>query len=224
MALSKEKAAEIQVVLGIMKKQIVIQPRPTHQPVIIGMVGLTMPNRPFVAERIANLAGAIMVKADDIRLLIRQRNKSRGEGHPSNLEYHEALPKILESLRKWVITKGGDLLVDSDHYEAEKRNQLEKFAQEVGAKVIYIRVVCDQKVIWGRVLGMEFSEGHIFKNAETAIRETVRRLGFHYYFEPNPWGQLILKPDLGFEIFATIDTTDQEGLERNVGLLVEKII
>jgi aminoglycoside phosphotransferase family enzyme/predicted kinase len=123
-----------------------------EKPTIILMTGLMGTGKSVLAERLASLLGAEILRTDVIRkkLLdipsVEHHFEEFGEGiyskEMSERTYGEAL-KMAES----IIKKGGSVIVDASFKKKAKRNNFSSLARKVGADFFIIECTCPEDTI-----------------------------------------------------------------------------
>ncbi len=223
----KEKIAQDKFLANLQ-----IRKRKTKKPVIVAIIGLVGSGKSLVARELAGLIGANIINGDEIRVLLRK------EG-----EKYEGTRKIAENVALEIIKQGGNVVMDSDHIDAKKRASLRAKAQQVGAKLIFIRTYSEDKErpgISGLTLdamigrNMTATPDEFFGEAKTSwqgskqekgavvkLREMVRRLPHHYQWENKGGGRWVLKK-LPFKIFAEINTASDWKTE--IQKIVKKLL
>ncbi len=200
--------------------------RRTKKPVVVAIVGLVGSGKSSVAKELAKKVGATIIEGDAIRICLRKVN-----------ERYEHVAKIGENAALEIIKKGGNVVLDSDLVDPEKRKGLTQIAKKIGVKVIFIRTYADYDMMAGRVISAKYQNriddffggassawkgNEQSKGAVVKLREMWRRTPHHYQWENKVGGQWILKK-LPFRIFAEIDTSEPRKWKQEVARLARKI-
>ncbi|OGF77838.1 hypothetical protein A2W54_03485 [Candidatus Giovannonibacteria bacterium RIFCSPHIGHO2_02_43_13] len=178
--------------------------RKTRHSVIVAAIGLVGSGKSTVAKYLADLIGAVVISGDEIRILLR----NEGVGY-------DKARLIGENVLRAVITAGGSIVLDSDFVDKNKRESLRQIAKKAGAKLYFVRTICDFDVLSQRI--RENDPGEFFNEAETKsasvnhgrdvkFREMLRRLPQHYKWQNISGGKLALRK-FPFVTFETVDTT-----------------
>lgn len=192
---------------------------------IIAMVGLVGSGKSSVARYIAEQIQGIIIRSDEIRVLLRQKELS--------YEYVQDISHevVLEAFRR-----GFSVVVDSDFVQEEKRKifeeEIHKAEISLGldqkVKIKYVRVYAPGDEMIGRMIayvGGDVEGAHIdfYKNtiAEwsgdksfvpkiVAIREMWRRTPHHYDWKPGAGEWMLKKFDfVDVEVDSTKDIVGQ---------------
>mgnify|MGYP001615256538 FL=1 len=187
-----------------------IDKRKTIQPLVVALVGLVGSGKSSVAQKLAPLIGATVIGGDRIRVELRKR------GEP----YKHQVRAITEASARFVIKNGGSVIIDSDHADSNKRENIQEKVDEVGARLVFIRVHSDIDLAIGRIIhnnkklgeffeGASSKESSDYKPAVIKIKEMWRRTPFHYEWNAEKGGAWILKK-LPIEFITDIDTSTTE--------------
>ncbi|MBI4134825.1 MAG: AAA family ATPase [Candidatus Sungbacteria bacterium] len=192
--------------------------RKTKRPVVVAMIGLVGFGKNTVARVLSREIGAVVIEGDAIRVALR-KTKSR----------YEAARRIAEHAAIETIQRGSNVVIDSDFADSVKRREIEKVARGVGARVVFVRVVCHPDIAIGRILSTKFQStpDDFFGGASSAwhgdkrlvgiivkLREMWRRTPHHYTWSRDGGGAWKLKKIP--QVFATIDATDPGQWRREV--------
>ncbi len=218
----KEKRAQASFL-----KSLKIAKRKTKKPIIVALVGLVGSGKSSIARELAKLIDATIIEGDAIRVCLRKAG-----------ERYENTQKIGENAIEEVIKRGGNVILDSDFINAEKRKSAQKISAKFGVKLIFVRTYADYDVMVGRVISAKYRNkpNDFFGGASTKsqgseqsrgvvvkLREMWRRTPNHYRWENKDGGRWILKK-LPFPIFATIDTTDSKKWKSVVKKTARKLL
>lgn len=195
--------------------------RETKNPVIIAMIGLTGSGKGTVARELAKYFPANIISNDDIRIRLRNAGLS-----------YDHVRVIAEQTARSILERGGNVIMDSDFIDAEKRATLLAIAEKYAAKVLFIRTYANRDVVLKRLLTKEYPKEGFFGGAKTdngeyegavvALRELWRRTPRHYDWKEDGGGTWTLKK-LPIELFADIDTTDETTWKAEVAELAKRI-
>ncbi len=201
--------------------------RKTKKPVIIGMVGLVGSGKSSVAKELAKFIGATIIEGDAIRVCLRKAG-----------EQYERAREIGENAVEVIIKKGGNAILDSDFNNAEKRQDINRLAKRIGAKLVFVRIYADYDIMAGRVVAAHYRDrsDDFFGGASTKwqgseqsggavvkLREMWRRTPHHYRWENKGGGKWILKK-LPFPIFAAIDTTEPKKWKAEIAKVGRRLL
>jgi predicted kinase len=195
--------------------------RKTKQQLVIGMVGLVGSGKHEVAQVLARELGAVLLSSDEIRVALRKQKVRY-----TNVRY------MIETLTKEIVSREGNVVIASDHVDAEKRNRLQKIAKDAGIRSYFIRTSLEHDVMLGRILSATYKPTDLFggatsiwkgknKGAVVKLREMWRRTPNHYFWNSEEGGHWVQK-SMSF-IFAEIDTTDIKKWKREVKQVVERL-
>ncbi|MBU1291877.1 AAA family ATPase [Patescibacteria group bacterium] len=208
-------------------KTLEITPRETKNPVVIAIIGLVGSGKTSVVRELAKLLPATIVEGDDIRVQLRKQS-----------ERYEGARKIAENAVLKVIKQGGNVILDSDHIDQKKRASLREKVKQAGAKLIFIRTHANYDVMAGRAIIAEYrpSKDDFFggaglkskwqdsnPGAVVKLREMWRRTPNHYRWENKVGGRWVLKK-LPFNVFVTVDTTDENEWKAEIQKVVKRIL
>lgn len=211
-----------------------IRRRITKKPIIVAMIGLVGSGKSSVAKELAKSIGAIVVESDKIRVQLRKIN-----------ENYNHLQQITENITKQIIKKGGNVILDSDFINLEKRQGLNKISKKVKARLINLHVYCVEKnnkipginfdVMIGRIISGSYKLTDFFGGARSAwlgdkkykgaivkLREMIRRLPQYYQWENKISGRWILKR-LPIRFFVQINTADEKNYKKEIKKIAERL-
>lgn len=166
-----------------------------------------------MAWELAKRIGATVVAGDAVSIELRKRRTS-----------YERTRAIVEKVAVEIVRRGGNVILDSDFIDAEKRASLREKARKAGVRVAFVRVYCDLDVMSQRI--RENDPGEFFNRASTKstvrdhgkdvkFREVMCRLRQHYRRENENGGRLVIK-NPPCAVIADIDTTDTASWKREV--------
>lgn len=198
-------------------------------PIIIALVGLVGSGKSVVAKHLAEVLGATIVCADDIRVELRKQGAS-----------YDRAWLIAENAAIDALRCGCNVIMDSDFIDWRKRASLLVKAREwrgwwsqQGVDLGYVRVYCDVDVVVGRIISSAYinSPDDFFgsassnwvgsaqsRGAAVKLREMWRRTPHHYCWVSDGGGKWVLK-NLPFFIPWTVDTTKGGDLEVGCNIL-----
>ncbi|KKW21876.1 MAG: hypothetical protein UY75_C0024G0003 [Parcubacteria group bacterium GW2011_GWC2_52_8c] len=195
--------------------------RRTARPMVAALVGLVGSGTSTVARRLAREIGGVLISGDAIRVLLRKNHLS-----------YKNVRAIAENIARRVIASGANVVFDSDAVDSAKRQRLEILARQTRARVLYIRLVTDPDVAFGRMISG--TPDQFFVGASTPwraaprergvvvkLRELWRRTPHHYQWNSKQGGRWELKK-LPVKFSATIDTTDTKTWQRQISQLAKR--
>lgn len=184
---------------------------------IIAMIGLVGSGKSTVARELAKKIQATVISNDDIRIYMRKTGAA-----------YEKARKIAEDVASEITEQGGNVILDSDFIDANKRASIREKAKKAGVRLIFVRIYCDFDVAIGRILSAKYEnkpedffggassewQGEN-KGAVVKIRELWRRTPHHYKWVKKGGGEWLLKK-LPFEVIAEIDTTEEKKWKKEI--------
>lgn len=191
---------------------------PSQYPYVIAMVGLVGSGKSTVAREIALLTDAVIVEADQIRVELRKQG--------ADYEYARI---IAENVTILLVTRGYNVLLDSDFINDKKRASLCKKLQTVHAPIVYVRTSCDVDLSIGRTIKASYkaTENDFFggasskwsdedtKGAVVKIRELQRRTPLHYRWRKAGGGTWEMRKLTLFPL-VEINTDDERRWKREL--------
>ncbi len=217
----KEQAAQDAFV-----KKIDIKKRKTEKTIIIALIGLIGSGKSSVAKELANQIGATVIESDNIRIELRKQN-----------ERYERARAIAENVAIEVVKQGGNVILDSDFIDVNKRASLREKARKAGIRLAFVCTYCDIDVTAGRIISTPYHNkvddffggasskwtgNEQLKGAVVKLREMIRRLPLHYRWENKGGGHWSIK-NPPCAVLANIDTTDPNQWKREVEKLAKKL-
>jgi predicted kinase len=213
---------EKKVLEGLVKK-LRVPKRKTDTHCAVGMVGLVGAGVSSVARELARHIGAVVIDADDVRIALRKQKLGYGR-----------VREIVLELVEQVLVQGGNVVIDSDHIDSDKRNKLKKVAKDRGAEVYFVRTVCNPEVMLGRMMTEHHGSASkdLFQASETGwrgkygaavdkLREFWRRTPLHYFWNSEGGGHWVSK-SMSF-VYAETDTTDGKKWKTEVKQVVGRL-
>jgi hypothetical protein len=220
---NKELAAQ-----QVVRAKFPIPERKTKKPVIVALIGLVGSGKSSVAHELASLIGATVIEGDAIRIELRKQSAP-----------YERARAIAENAVLEIVEKGGNVILDSDFIDPNKRASLREKARKAGAAVHFLCVYTeDLDVQFGRVITADFENNvdDFFGGAKTnwsgsaqskgavvKLREMLRRLPQHYRWVNQGGGKWQIK-NPPCVVLADIDTTDPDTWPREVAKCASKLI
>jgi len=204
-----------------------IAKRKTEKPVIVAFIGLIGSGKSSVAKELASQIGATVIEGDDIRIELRKQD-----------ERYERARAIAENVAIEVVKQGGNVILDSDFIDRNKRASLREKARNAGIRLVFVCTYCDIDVTAGRIISAQYrNEIDDFfggasskwtgdeqsKGAVVKLREMTRRLPLHYRWENKGGGQWTIK-NPPCTVLVDIDTTDPVQWKREAKELAEKLL
>jgi hypothetical protein len=217
-------------------KKLMAKRRKTKKPIIIALVGLVGSGKSFIAEKLAGLLGALIIKGDDIRVGLRKIE-----------ERYDKVGQIEENLTRNAIKQNNNVILDADFINQVKRSKLKKYAEKENINLFFIRVYCEAGTnsqpgvnfdeLIGRIITGKFKnkKEDFFggasslwrgdqnkKGAIVKLREMIRRLPQHYEWQNKTGGQWTLKK-LPIKLLAQINTANEKNYKREIKKIANKI-
>ncbi len=198
--------------------------RETQETVVVALVGLVASGKSRAARTIAERIGAAVIEGDAIRVALRKEGESFARAR-----------LVAERVMERALAKGSNAVLDSDHIDPAKRASARAKARRAGAKLVFVRTICDLDVAIGRTLAAEYRDdpddffggasssftGEL-KGSVVKIRELIRRLPHHYRWENRAGGRYVLR-ELPFRLAATLDATDGKSGEIDTHIFAERL-
>lgn len=147
----KERAAQD----AFMSKLDVVKGK-TEKPVVVAFIGLVGSGKSSLAQELAKQIGATVIEGDDIRVELRKQK-----------ERFEKARATAENVAVEVMKQGGNVILDSDFVDANKRASIREKARKVGANFVFVRIHCDIDVMVGRALTAPYSADDFFGGASS---------------------------------------------------------
>jgi predicted kinase len=187
-----------------------INKRKTKKPVVVATVGLIGSGRDLLANDLSKLTGATVVAADEIRVALRKKKQDYGQ-----------IRSISQRAAVSVLRKGGNIILESDFVDSQKRKALEEKVKKFQGRVLYVRTTADRDVMIERLIKTKYNPNRdLFKNTTIAIREMWRRTPHHYRWESKQGGQFVLRK-LRIPFFAEIETDGN--WKKNIRKIAQRI-
>ena len=162
--------------------------RATPYPIVVGMVGLVGDGKSTAAQGLARYLGAVVIEGDAIRTALRRRGMPLARARA-----------LAEAMASHTVARGGNAVMDSDFVDARKRAALVACVEPQGARVVWVRVLCDPDIAMGRIITRgahkEFFTGAPSPwkgenvGAVVKMRERWRRTPLHYRWSKRAGGQ-----------------------------------
>lgn len=183
-------------------------------PVILAMIGITGAGLSAIARELGRRLGWSVMEKNKIRVKLREEE---GGFTPALTD------QIFYSMLGHILGGKGSAILDSDFIAKRKRKRLERFARRLGARVVYLHVVCDRDVMIARMLRAKYNpKTDIFQSAAVAVRDHCRRYPWHYRWSEAGGGTYMLRrPPV--KVFATLDTTDPEKWRKRLRVIVKRL-
>lgn len=191
-----------------------IKRRHTGPPVIVATIGITGAGASTVARELGRMLGWSVVEKNKIRVKLREE----GPGFtPSSTD------RVHDAMLHRVLDAGGNVILDSDFIESEKRRKLERFSRTLGARVVYLHLACDRDVMIQRMLRVNYNpRTDVFKSAAIAVREHCRRYPWHYRWSPAQGGRYVPRRPTA-KMLATLDTTDPAKWKKRLRIIAGRL-
>ncbi len=130
-----------------------------QQKLLIALTGPVGSGKSHIAAILAKKLKAVHVRTDDIRVELRQQDKS-----------YDAAPRIAAKLRDQALKEGKSVIADFDAVLPHRQRELKKIAEKYGAYFFFIRIDTPGEVILRRLKNKRYTKKELFKNAAEAIR------------------------------------------------------
>ncbi|MEK7669214.1 MAG: AAA family ATPase [Patescibacteria group bacterium] len=205
----------------------VIQKRKTDEPVIVAMIGLTGSGKSSVAQEFAKHIGGTVIEGDEIRIELRKQG-----------ERYDRARALAENIALEVVKQGGNVILDSDFIDAEKRASLREKVKKTKVRLVFVCTYTELDVMIGRAIttnyrnsvddffggaSSQWKGGEQSKGAVVKIREMWRRIPHHYRWENKGGGKWVIK-NPPCKVLADIDTTDQTKWKEEVRKCADKLL
>lgn len=204
-----------------------MQERKTNKPVIVAMIGLTGSGKSSVAQEFAKHIGGTIIEGDGVRIELRRQG-----------EQYDRARAIAENIALEVVKQGGNVILDSDFIDPNKRASLREKARKAHIRLVFVCTYADLDVMIGRAIianyrdsvddffgdassqwkGSEQSKGAVVK-----VREMLRRIPHHYRWENKGGGRWTIK-NPPCKVLADIDTTDESKWRQEVAKTAKKLL
>ncbi len=194
-------------------KQLKVFPRITKKPTAIAVVGLVGSGKSTTAKELARLIKAIVLEDGAIRVILGKKRQS-----------YEPSRAIVRQATLYVFRKGGNVILDSDFQDPQKRKRIEAVVKKAKGQIFYIRTVADRDEMIKRLINTKYDPNRsILKNNVIAIREMWRRTPLHYRWENKKGGRFVLRK-LRIPFLAEIETDkDLKGQLKKVAQKIKKM-
>ncbi|MEK7566824.1 MAG: AAA family ATPase [Patescibacteria group bacterium] len=181
--------------------------------ILLTLVGVTGSGKSTIAKALAKTLGWKIIEKDAIRIKLRE------EGHGFTPEKTD---RIFYALINNAVSSGKNVILNSDFAEKNKKGALEKLARKNGARVFYLRLVCDRDIMLERIINAKYGNKTMFKSTAIALREHCRRYPWHYKWSKTHGGSYTLRK-LPIKFLAEIDTTIPAKWKKSVRAVAKRL-
>lgn len=180
---------------------------------IVGIIGLIGSGKTAIARMLQKkLSGGVLVKSDSARFLLSE----------AGLGY-DKVTEVIYPVAKWLLHNGHSIIFDGDYVNDEKRDRLQKFANEHGAKLYFIRIAPNKKLSLKRLQKRwEEIESRVIKQSFDNFLVVTRGKEDNLFRRVSLHNQLQDK-DISNLIGVIDNINGLDNLEKQVDTLVEKI-
>jgi len=207
-------------------KQLRIKKHRTSKQMIFCMIGLVGSGKSTVANEIVRLTSATVISGDKARTELRKKKAS-----------YQATRQITKNLALEVLKQGGNLVIDSDFVDADKRQIAASLAKKSNAKLFYVRAHCQPDIAIGRMISAKYQnntddffggaasdfQGNAqTKGATVQIREMWRRTPLHYTWSNKDIARWELKK-LPCKLLASLDTSNAKKWQQDLKKVINKL-
>mgnify|MGYP001576197111 CR=1 FL=1 len=198
-----------------------------NKPIIVAMIGLVGSGKTSVAKDLGAAIAATVIEGDKIRVELRKQKAP-----------YEKTRAIAEDVAIEITKRGGNVVIDSDFIDTNKRASLREKVRKAGVRLAFVCTYCDLDVANGRIMEADYTDSRedFFGGASTKwegseqsqgvvvkLREMVRRLPLHYRWSSKGGGKWEIKKPPCF-VVADIDTTDPVEWRAEVKKCAKKIL
>ena len=165
------------------------------QPFVIGIIGLIGSGKTTVAKLLnEKLTGTVLVKSDSARFLLKE----------AGLKWGENVVEVLSNTARWLLRNGYSIIFDGDCIREEKRKEIQKLVDELGAKFYIIRIKLDKDLCLKRLKQKwkDLEKGKIKQNFSHFLavmpgekQSLFDRASFHEQLKSSDVPQLIYEID-----------------------------
>ncbi|MBI2639495.1 MAG: ATP-binding protein [Candidatus Sungbacteria bacterium] len=135
---------------------------------LIAFIGPVGSGKTHVARIVARRIGAVHIRTDDIRVLLRKKGKP-----------YSRAPLIAKQMAQKAFCSGKSVVLDFDAVRPQRQKELVRFAKQFGAGTLFIRVLTPERLILKRLREHRYSRKDLFQSAEEAIRVHYLRRALH---------------------------------------------
>lgn len=137
---------------------------------LIAFIGPVGSGKTYIARILARKLGAVHVRADDIRVVLRRRGKAAS----ISVVRRVGLGKMERGLRN-----GKSVISDFDAVLTKRRRELARFAKRFGARAVFIQVKTPEDIVLKRLRRHRYGKNDLFSSAKEAIRIYFIRRKLH---------------------------------------------
>ena len=172
---------------------------------------------------LAHEIGGVVVSADELRTALRREKVG-----------YKNIRELSLSIGAKIVEQGGNIIINSDFIDPKKREKLNAIGKAHDVSTLYVQVVCDPDVLFGRIIEEKYGTptSDLFagaksiwkgkkKGAVVKFREMWRRTPHHYTWSEEGGGQWKIKNVQN--VLGIIDTTDEKKIQKQVKLLIKKL-
>lgn len=139
------------------------------KPFLLALIGPVGSGKTHVARIIAQKTGAVHIRTDDIRVLLRKKKKS-----------YSGAAAIAKREAAKTLRRKKSVVLDFDAVRTKRQKELIRFAKQFGARAFFTRVRTPEKLILKRLRKHRYSQNDLFQSAEEAVRVYHLRKVLHH--------------------------------------------
>lgn len=188
--------------------------KPNHL-FVLGIIGLIGSGKTTVVKILnKKLSGTVVVKSDSARFLLKQ----------AGLGWDDELKELLHYVAKNILERGFSVIFDGDFVREEKRQDVQKSADELGAKFYLIKIKPDKDLAFARLKEKweELESGKIKQNFDHFL--VVTKGKEKNLFDRVPLHENLKSKDIPQLIGEIENSGNIEDLEKQLSKIAEKII
>jgi len=211
-------------VLKTYTNELKVKSRKTKKVIVVAMVGLVGSGKSSVAAELAKTIGATVINRNYLGMMLRRAKTSQDNTRT-----------IIEQLVLHIIGQNGNVVLDSDYIDLDKRKSLKNSLQKTSVQIVYVRTIADRDIMLGRIVTNSLSDEDIdffgeassnwkgtkdIKAKIVKLRELRRRTPRHYNWLDKSGG--IWEPKkLNFK-HHTFDTSNPVSLKKQIQTITKQ--